>query len=129
MRSENGWSIDLQSHTVTAATHDDDDTAVVADDETYETHYGLRDPMLDVLHRSYLHAWTKKGAHARFVTYVEHTGKCKADTITEWVSPHSTGGRRTKKKSMRSLLTRMSCYHSKRALFDMKARCMVCFAL
>ena len=46
MRSENGWSIDLQSHTVTAATHDDDDTVVVADDETYETHYGLRDPML-----------------------------------------------------------------------------------
>ena len=38
LRSENGWSIDLQSHTVTAATHDDGDTAVVADDETYETH-------------------------------------------------------------------------------------------
>jgi hypothetical protein len=68
LRSENGWSIDLQSHTVTAATHDDDDTDVVADYEIYETHYGLRDPMLDVLRRSYLHAWTMKGAHARFVT-------------------------------------------------------------
>jgi hypothetical protein len=76
----------LQSHTVTAGTHDDDDTAVVADDETYETHYGLRDPMLDVLRRSYLHAWTMKGAHARFVTYAEHTAKCKAATITEWES-------------------------------------------
>jgi hypothetical protein len=52
LRSENDWSIDLQSHTVTADTHDDDDTVVVDDDETYETHYG---------------------AHARFVTYAEHT--------------------------------------------------------
>jgi hypothetical protein len=83
-------NLSLQPHIVTAATHDDDDTAVVADEETYETHYGLRDPMLDVLHRSYLHVWTIKGAHARFVTYVEHTS-----------------------------------YHRKRALFDMKVRCMV----
>jgi hypothetical protein len=73
LRSENGWTIDLQPHIVTATTHDDADTTVVADEETYETHYGLRDPMIDVLHRSYLHAWTIKGAHARFVTYAEHT--------------------------------------------------------
>ena len=86
MRSENGWTIDLQPHIVTTATHDDDDTAVVADEETYETHYGLRDPMLDVLRRSYLHAWTMKGAHARFVTYAEHTAKCKAATILKWSS-------------------------------------------
>jgi hypothetical protein len=45
----------------------------LVDEETYETHYGLRDPMLDVLRRSYLHAWTIKGSHARFVTYAEHT--------------------------------------------------------
>ena len=129
LRSENGWTIDLQPHIVTAATHDDDDTAVVADEETYETHYGLRDPMLDVLRRSYLHAWTIKGAHARFVTYAEHTAKCKAATILSGRPPHSTGGSRKKKKTMRSLLTRMSSYHRKRVLFDMKARCMVCFAL
>jgi hypothetical protein len=86
LRSENGWTIDLQPHIVTAATHDDDDTSVVADEETYETHYGLRDPMLDVLRRSYLHAWTIKGAHARFVTYAEHTAKCKAATILKWSS-------------------------------------------
>ncbi len=46
----------MHSHTVTATTHDDDDTDVVADDETYETHYGLRDPIIDVLYRSYLHS-------------------------------------------------------------------------
>ncbi len=33
LRSENGWTIDLQPHIVTAATHDDDDTAVVADEK------------------------------------------------------------------------------------------------
>ena len=44
LRSENDWTIDLQPHTVTAVTHDDDDTDVVTDEETYETHYGLRDP-------------------------------------------------------------------------------------
>ena len=44
LRSENGWTIDLQPHTVTTGTQDDDDTDVVTDDETYETHYGLRDP-------------------------------------------------------------------------------------
>ena len=55
LRSENGWSIDFQTHTVTVVTHDDDDTDVVTDDETYETHYGLRDPRPDVLFRSYLH--------------------------------------------------------------------------
>ncbi len=27
-----------------------------------------------------------KGAHARFVTYAEHTVKCKDSTITEWAS-------------------------------------------
>jgi hypothetical protein len=86
LRSENGWTIDLQPHIVTAATHDDDDTSVVADEETYETHYGLRDPMLDVLRRSYVHAWTIKGAHARFVAYAEHTAKCKTATILKWSS-------------------------------------------
>jgi hypothetical protein len=86
LRSENGWTIDLQPHIAIAATHDDDDTAVVADEETYEAHYGLRDPMIDVLRRSYLHAWTIKGAHARFVTYAEHTAKCKAATILKWSS-------------------------------------------
>ena len=38
----------MQTRTVTSTTHDDDDTDVVADDETYETrriNYGLRDPM------------------------------------------------------------------------------------
>ncbi len=59
---------------------------MVADEETYEAHYGLRDPMIDVLHRSYLHAWTIKGAHARFVTYAEHTANCKDDTILKWSS-------------------------------------------
>ena len=59
---------------------------MVSDEETYETHYGLRDPMLDVLRRSYLHVWTIKGAHARFVTYAEHTAKCKAATILKWSS-------------------------------------------
>ncbi len=49
LRSENGWTIDFQSHTVTADTHDDDDTVVVVDEETYETHYGPHDPILDVL--------------------------------------------------------------------------------
>jgi hypothetical protein len=67
LRSENDWNIDLQPHTVTIDTHDDDDTVVVEDEETYETHYGLRDPILDVLHRSYLHVWTMKGARARFL--------------------------------------------------------------
>jgi hypothetical protein len=86
LRSENGWSIDLQAHTVTAATHDDDDTDVVVDDETYETRYGLLDPMIDVLRRSYLHVWTMKGGHARFVTYTEHTVKCKTATIPKWSS-------------------------------------------
>jgi hypothetical protein len=86
LRSENDWTMDLQPHTVTTATHDDDDTVVVTDEETYETHYGLRDPMLDVLFRSYLHTWTMKGAHVRFVTYTEHTAKCKAATITKWSS-------------------------------------------
>ena len=76
----------MQSHTVTAATHDDDDTVVVTDDETYETHYGLRDPMLDVLCRSYLHAWTMKCGHDRFVTYKEHTTKSENDTIPKWTS-------------------------------------------
>ncbi len=76
----------MQPQTVTTVTHDDDDTVVVTDEETYETHYGLRDPMLDVLHRSYLHDWTMKGSHARFVTYTEHTAKCKTTTITKWLS-------------------------------------------
>ncbi len=76
----------MQPHTVTATTHDDDDTVVVEDEETYETHYGLRDPMLDVLHRSYLHTWTMKGTRVRFVTYTEHTGKSKTDTIPKWSS-------------------------------------------
>ena len=39
LRSENGWTIDLQPHTVTEATHDDDDTDVVADDETRPTRH------------------------------------------------------------------------------------------
>ncbi len=76
----------MQTHTVTAATHDDDDTAVVDDDETYETRYGLHDPMMDVLRRSYLHVWTMKGGHTRFVTYTEHTAKCKTTTIPKWSS-------------------------------------------
>jgi hypothetical protein len=59
---------------------------VVVDEETYETHYGLRDPMIDVLRWSYLHVWTIKGAHARFVTYAEHTAKCKVATILKWSS-------------------------------------------
>ena len=46
LRSENGLTIDFQPHTVTAGKHDDDDTDVVADEEKYETHYGLHDPML-----------------------------------------------------------------------------------
>ena len=69
----------------------------MADDETYETHYGLRDPIIDVFCRSYLHVWTMKGGHVRFVTYTEHTAKCKTDTIPKWSSQtrltHSTGGR------------------------------------
>ncbi len=84
LRSENNWTIDLKPHTVIGVTHDDDETAVVADEETYETHYGLRDPMLDVFRRSYLHVWTINGAHARFVTYAEHTVKCKSATILKW---------------------------------------------
>jgi hypothetical protein len=28
-----------------------------------------------------VHVWTIKGAHARFVTYEEHTVKCKTGTI------------------------------------------------
>jgi hypothetical protein len=59
---------------------------VVEYEETYETHYGLRDPMVHVLLRSFLHSWTIKGVHVRFVTYVEHTGKCKASTILQWSS-------------------------------------------
>ncbi len=31
----------------------------------------------------YLHNWTIKGAHARFVTYAEHAGKCKDATISK----------------------------------------------
>ncbi len=77
LRSENDWTIDLQPHTVTTVTHDDDDTDVVVDEETNETHYGLHDPILDVLCRSYLYAWTIKGAHVRFVTYSEHTVKSR----------------------------------------------------
>ena len=119
LRSENGWTIDLQPHIVTTATHDDDDTAVVADEETYETHYGLLDPMIDVFRRSYLHAWTIKGAHARFVTYAEHTAKCKAATITEWAS--ATSQYMTPwmdliwtKTTQRSTLKKMSCEGWKR---------------
>ena len=42
---------------------------------------------IDILfHRSYFHVWTMKGAHARFVTYQEHTTKWKNDTIPKWVS-------------------------------------------
>ena len=93
LRSENGWTIDLQLHTVTAATHDDDDTAVVANDETYETQLS-----------------------AKMLPF--QSGR----------PPHSTGGSR-EKTTMSSPLRRMSSYHRKRALFDMKARCMVCFAL
>ena len=52
LRCENDWTIDLQPHTVTAATHDDDDTYVLDNDETYESHYGFRDPMVDVLRQS-----------------------------------------------------------------------------
>jgi hypothetical protein len=81
LRSKNDWTIDLQPHTVTEVTHDDDDTVVVSDDETYETHYGLRDPMSNLLIKSYFHAWTMKGGHTRFVTYTEHTTKCKNTTI------------------------------------------------
>ena len=33
---------DLQPHTVTTATHDDDDTGVVTDEETYETQLNAR---------------------------------------------------------------------------------------
>ncbi len=65
LRSENDWIIDCQSHTVTSDTHDDDDTVVVTDEETYETHYGLHDPMLDVLLRFYVYVWTIKGTHVR----------------------------------------------------------------
>jgi hypothetical protein len=100
LRSENDWTIDLEQHTVTTVTHDDDDTVVVTDEETYETHYGLRDPMLDVLRRSYLHVWTIKGAHARFVTYTEHTVKCKATTFSSGRPSHATGGSRKKNKTM-----------------------------
>ena len=42
LRSTNGWTIDLQPHTVTAATHDDDDITVVTDEESYETQLSAR---------------------------------------------------------------------------------------
>jgi len=73
LRSENGWTIDLQPHTVTYS-------------HTWWWRHccgdwwgDLRDT-LRVLRRSYLHAWTIKGSHARFVTYQEHTAKCKTTT-------------------------------------------------
>ena len=33
----------------TSLTHDDDDSVVLDSDVAYEEHYGVRDPMLDVL--------------------------------------------------------------------------------
>ena len=89
LRSEHGWTIDVQAasaqnfvgtHTAPSATHDDDSGALVSD-ETYEKHYDVRDPMLDALRQSYLHGWTLKGSHACFVTYTQHTAKCKNATI------------------------------------------------
>ncbi len=128
LRSENVWTIDLQPHTVTTVTHDDDDTDVVVDEETYETHYGLHHPILDVLRRSYLHTCTMKGAHARFVTYTENTVKCKVAVITKWSS--ATFYRwKEKEEQNYLLLTRINSYHWKSVLFDMKVKCMVCFTL
>ena len=88
-----GWTIDVQPASAQnlaapSATHDDDDSVVLDSDEAYEQHYGVRDPMLDLLRKSYLHGWTLKGAHARFVTYAQHTAKCKHATIPPW--PKST---------------------------------------
>ena len=80
------WSLVKVDTFVRSLGPPDDDTVVVSDDETYETHYGFRDPMIDVLCRSYLYVWTMKGGHARFVTYTEHTGKCKTTTIPKWSS-------------------------------------------
>jgi hypothetical protein len=54
--SEHGWTIDVQTvssqnfvgtHTGPSGRHDD--SGVLGSDETYEQHYGVRDPMLDVL--------------------------------------------------------------------------------
>jgi hypothetical protein len=64
------------THGASSTTHDDD-SGVLVSDESYEKHYGVRDPMLDVLRQSYLHVWTLKGTHVCFVTYTEHAGKCK----------------------------------------------------
>jgi hypothetical protein len=41
-RTQTNYPTYFPSHTVTPATHDDDDTDVVVDDETYETHYGTQ---------------------------------------------------------------------------------------
>ncbi len=52
LRCENDGTIDLEPHIVTTATHHNDDTVVLDNDETYETHHDFCDPMVDVLHQS-----------------------------------------------------------------------------
>ena len=92
-------------------THDDD-TDVVVDEETYETYYGLRHPTLDMLLRSYLHVWTIQGTHVRFVSYTEHTEKCKTDTITKWSSDTFYRWNQKEEQNYRLTLSRFEVFLS-----------------
>ena len=65
MRSEHGWTIDVQADSaqIFVGTHEahsgtnDDDSGVLDSDETYEQYYGVREPILDVFVVTVLFAW------------------------------------------------------------------------